>query len=189
MMTNFKIDDMTKKIISFGASNSTKSINRILASYAAKALTKVEFELLDLNDFEMPIYSADREAESGIPELAHQFKALIENSDGILISFAEHNGAYSVAYKNIYDWVSRIESNVWGNRPMFLMATSPGGYGGKSVLAMAKARYERANEKEICTFSLPSFFENFSVEEGIKDENLRSEFFDLLSQFESNLLK
>lgn len=180
---------MKKKIIAFGASNSTKSINRILAHYASSELKNVEFELLDLNDFEMPIYSADRETESGIPELAHKFKKLIVNSDGILISFAEHNGAYSVAYKNIYDWVSRIESNVWGNRPMFLMATSPGGYGGKSVLAMAESRYERANEKKICAFSLPSFYENFSHEKGIKGEELKTDFFDLLNQFESNVLK
>ena len=180
---------MTKKIIAFGASNSSISINRIFADYTSKQLKQVDFELLDLNDFEMPIYSYDRENESGIPDLAHQFKALIEGSDGIIISFAEHNGAYSAAFKNIYDWVSRIESNVWGNRPMLLMATSPGGYGGKTVLAMSKARYERANEKEICIFSLPSFNENFSAEEGIKDESLRNEFFGLLSQFELNILK
>ena len=180
---------MTKKIISFGASNSSKSINRVLAHYASNELKNVDFELLDLNDYEMPIYSADREAESGIPKLAHQFKALLESSDGIMVSFAEHNGAYSVAYKNIYDWVSRIESNVWGNRPMFLMATSPGGYGGKSVLAMAKARYERANEKLILDYSLPSFYENFSNEEGIKDGELKTEFFKLLSQFEEEVLK
>jgi NAD(P)H-dependent FMN reductase len=180
---------MTKKIIALGASNSSISINRIFAEYASKQLKQVDFELLDLNDFEMPIYSYDRENISGIPDLAHQFKALIEGSDGILISFAEHNGAYSTAFKNIYDWVSRIESNVWGNRPMLLMATSPGGYGGKSVLAMSIARYERANEKVILNFSLPSFNENFSAEEGIKDETLRNEFFDLLSQFELNVLK
>ncbi len=180
---------MTKKIIAFGASNSSISINRIFAEYASKQLKQVNFELLDLNDFEMPIYSYDRENISGIPDLAHQFKALIEGSSGILISFAEHNGAYSTAFKNIYDWASRIESKVWGNRPMLLMATSPGGYGGKSVLAMAKERYERANEKEICTFSFPLFHENFSTDEGIKDENLRIELFDLLSQFESNILK
>ncbi len=180
---------MRKKIIAFGASNSSTSINRELADYASKQLKQLDVELLDLNDFEMPIYSVDREAKMGIPDLAHQFKTHIENCNGILISFAEHNGAYSVAFKNIYDWVSRIESNVWGNRAMFLMATSPGGYGAKSVLNMSNARYERANNKEICTFSLPSFYENFSEEEGIKDEILRIEFFELLSQFEANVLK
>ena len=178
---------MTKKIVSLGASNSSKSINRILAHYASKELQNVDFELLDLNDYEMPIYSADRENESGIPELAHRFKALILDTDGILISFAEHNGAYSAAYKNIYDWVSRIESDVWGNKPMFLMATSPGGYGGKSVLAMATARYERANNKPILNFSLPSFYENFSNEEGIKDAELLKEFQTQLKRFEESL--
>ncbi|MCZ4696383.1 NAD(P)H-dependent oxidoreductase [Ancylomarina euxinus] len=178
---------MKKKIISLGASNSTKSINRTLAHYASKELKNVDFELLDLNDYEMPIYSADREAESGIPELAHQFKALILEADGILISFAEHNGAYSAAYKNIYDWVSRIESDVWGNKPMLLMATSPGSYGGKSVLAMATARYERANKKPILNFSLPSFYENFSNEEGIKDSSLREEFYTELKRFQEVL--
>lgn len=178
---------MTKKVISFGASNSSKSINRALAHYASNELENIEYELLDLNDFEMPIYSADRENETGIPELAHQFKALILDADGILISFAEHNSAYSVAYKNIYDWVSRIESDVWGNKPMFLMATSPGGYGGKSVLAMATARYERSNDKPILNFSLPSFYENFSNEEGIKDIGLREEFYTHLKQFQEAL--
>jgi len=178
---------MRKHIIAFGASNSTKSINRILAHYASKELKNIDFELLDLNDFEMPIYSADREDESGIPDLAHQFKALIRDADGILISFAEHNGAYSAAFKNIYDWVSRIESNVWGDKPMLLMATSPGGFGGKSVLAIAIARYERANTQPIFRFSLPSFYENFSNEEGIKDAELLKEFRIQLNNFEKAL--
>jgi len=180
---------MTKKIISFGASNSSTSINRELAHYASKQLKNAEFELLDLNDFEMPIYSSDRENEAGIPDLAHKFKALILDADGILISFAEHNSAYSAAFKNIYDWVSRIESDVWGNKPMFLMATSPGGYGGKSVLAMATARYRRANKKPIFNFSLPSFNENFSEEIGIKDEALKNVFFEMLNQFEKALIE
>ena len=70
---------------------------------------------------------------------------------------------------------------------MFLMATSPGGYGGKSVLSMAKARYGHANDKVILSFSLPSFYENFSNEEGIKDTNLREEFQTQLKQFEEAL--
>ncbi|MEO0877483.1 MAG: NAD(P)H-dependent oxidoreductase, partial [Bacteroidota bacterium] len=65
---------MKKKILAFGASNSRNSINKQLASYAAGQLTDATITLLDLNDFEMPIYSIDREKESGIPQLAEQFK-------------------------------------------------------------------------------------------------------------------
>jgi len=99
---------MTKKILAFGASNSKASINKQLANYAANQLTEVEVTLLDLNDFEMPIYSIDREQAGGIPQLAKDFKQQIQEADGILISFAEHNGAYTAAFKNIYDWMSGI---------------------------------------------------------------------------------
>jgi chromate reductase len=176
-----------KKIIAFGASNSKQSTNKTLANFAAQKLSDIEYELIDLNDFEMPIYSIDREQESGIHKLARRFKELIKSADGIIISFAEHNGAYSVAFKNIYDWVSRIEQNVWNNKPMLLMATSPGARGGASVLNLASSNFKYANSNTIATFSLPSFYENFSVEEGIKDEGLEKLFKEQLNQFNQAL--
>ncbi len=57
----------------------------------------------------MPPYSTDREKE-GIPEKAHAFKAALNRADGIIISFAEHNGAYTTAFKNVFDWISRLEN-------------------------------------------------------------------------------
>ena len=68
---------MSQKVIAFGASNSRNSINKKLATFAANQLSDAEITILDLNDFEMPIYSIDREEENGIPDLAKQFKALI----------------------------------------------------------------------------------------------------------------
>ena len=94
---------MTKKILAFGASNSRNSINKQLANYAAQQLTNATITLLDLNDFEMPIYSIDREKESGIPKLAEEFKQHVLDADGIIISLAEHNGAYTAAFKNVMD--------------------------------------------------------------------------------------
>ena len=136
-----------KKIIAFGASNSKHSINKTLANYTANQIVNAEVKLLDLNDFEMPIFSIDRENENGIHELALQFKQEIIQADGIVISFAEHNGAYSAAFKNIYDWVSRIEGNIWESKPLFLLTTSPGGRGGKSVLELAHSRYHLGYKK------------------------------------------
>jgi chromate reductase, NAD(P)H dehydrogenase (quinone) len=150
-----------KKIIVFGASNSRQSINKKLAIYAAGQLSNFEIEALDLNDYEMPIFSVDKESENGIHPLALKFKEKLKTADGFLISFAEHNGAYTAAYKNIYDWVSRIEKSFWGDKPLFLMATSPGARGGKSVLEMAYNRYSFTNKGEIVQFSLPSFNDNF----------------------------
>ena len=172
-----------KKILVFAASNSRNSINKKLVKYTANRLKNITQAFLDLNDFEMPIYSIDRENETGIPNLAIQFKEEIKNCDGIIISFAEHNGAYTVAFKNIFDWISRIGKNVWEDKPMFLLATSPGGWGGKSVLQMASMRFRRANSNKIVEFSLPSFNQNFSDSEGILDTGLKKEFEIQLEEF------
>ena len=176
-----------KKIIAFGASNSRQSINKTLATFAANQLNEIDIKILDLNDFEMPIYSIDRENENGIHTLAQQFKQEIQDADGILISFAEHNGAYSTAFKNIYDWVSRMAPDVWEGKPMFLMATSPGEWGGKSVLTMAYERFSRRNSNTIVTFSLPSFSKKFSIELGIVNDGLKQEFDSKLALFSAAL--
>lgn len=127
------------KILAFAASNSRNSINRKLVGYAADRLHQmtpgVRVKTLDLNDYEMPIYSADREAQDGIPALAHKFFDLIGAADAVLVSFAEHNGSTTAAWKNIFDWMSRIDKKVWQGKPLVMLAASPGGRGGANVLA------------------------------------------------------
>ena len=112
------------KILAFGASSSKKSINKRFAVYVAHCVPNADVNVLDLNDYEMPIYSIDRENEDGIPDLAYTFKEQFKNSDAVVISFAEHNATYTSAFKNIFDWISRIDKNIWHNKPMFLLATS-----------------------------------------------------------------
>jgi len=157
---------MRKKIIAFAASNSSRSINKQLVSYAAGLLADVEVEILDLNDFELPLFSVDREDQLGQPDLAHAFLQKIDNSDGIIISFAEHNGCYSAAYKNIYDWASRIKPEVYQDKPMVLLATSPGGRGGKSVLDLALSQIPRFGGQIKASVSVPMFAENFNSDSG-----------------------
>jgi len=178
---------MMKKLIAFGASNSQNSINKSFATFAAKLVKGAAVKLIDLNDYEMPIFSVDREDENGIHQLAFQFKQEIIDCDGIIISFAEHNGAYSAAFKNIYDWVSRIAPDVWEGKPMYLLATAPGAHGGKSVLEIAFNRFSRRNKDTIFTFSLPEFGKNFSLQDGITDRILEEEFMNGLQKFEQAL--
>jgi NAD(P)H-dependent FMN reductase len=178
---------MRRQIIAFGASNSKKSINKKLAYFAANQISDARVNLLDLNHFEMPIFSVDRELELGVPALAYEFKEQIKDVAGIIISFAEHNGAYSAAFKNIFDWISRIESDVWFNKPMFLLATSPGKHGGKTVLELAVNKFKRMNNNVIFSFSLPSFNDNFSKDTGITDKTLLQMFNKQLALFELSL--
>ncbi len=158
---------MNKKVIAFGASNSSRSINKKLATYASGLLADVEVEILDLNDYELPLFSVDRENEMGQPELAQAFLKKITDCDGIIISFAENNGSYSVAYKNLYDWVSRIQPKVYQDQPMVLLSTSPGGRGGQSVLELALSQMPRFGGQVKASVSVPSFGENFDLESGV----------------------
>lgn len=163
------------KVLAFGASSSKTSINKSFATYAANLIPNAEVEVLDLNDYELPLFSTDKEAEIGQPELAQQFFAKIGNADAIVISFAEHNGSYTAAYKNLFDWTSRIDMKVFQNKPMLLLATSPGPGGASSVLAAAKgsAPFFAADVKG--DFSLPSFYDNFDLEaHTLKSEELTS---------------
>jgi len=177
---------MKKRIIAFGASSSRNSINKQLASWAVSQLIDVEVNLLDLNDYEMPIFSMDKEQETGIPQLAHDFKDQLRNADGIVISLAEHNGSFSAAFKNIFDWASRIEKSMWLDKPMFLLATSPGARGGKSVLTGAINDFPHRGGNVVASFSLPSFGQNFS-EEGIVGDELKREFEEQLEAFSEAL--
>ena len=176
-----------KQIVAFGASSSKKSINKDLASYAALAIENANVLILDLNDFEMPIYSIDYENDHGIPEKAFKFKEKIKTADGIIISFAEHNSVYTAAFKNIFDWISRIEKVVWYNKPMFLLSTSDGDRGAKTVLQIAHNRMSFGNPHKIPTFSLPNFKMNFDKNKGITDNHLNDEFQKALKVFISNL--
>ena len=133
-----------------------------------------DVEILDLNDFDVPLFGVDLESEMGHPQNAIKFLEHIRNADGILVSLAEHNGAYSSVFKNLFDWMSRVEQKTFMEKPMLLMATSPGGRGGASVLAIAKDRFPRHNAKIIAEYSLPSFGSNFS-DEKIVNEDLNNE--------------
>lgn len=175
------------KIVAFGASSSIQSINKKLAAWASGQVQGAEINLLDLNDFEMPIYSMDKEQASGIPEKAQQFKAAIREADGVLISFAEHNGSYSTAFKNIFDWMSRLEKPIWADKPMFLLSSSPGPRGGQSVLATASGSFPHQGGKVVASFSLPSFGQNFDSEHGIIGDDLKSQFVDQLTLFKKAL--
>lgn len=173
---------MNKKVIAFGASNSSRSINKKLVTYASGLLDGVDVEILDLNDYELPLFSVDREDEMGQPEFAQAFLKKITDCDGIIISFAENNGSYSVAYKNLYDWVSRIQPKVYQDQSMVLLSTSPGGRGGQSVLELALSQIPRFGGQVKASVSVPSFGENFDVDAGlITNENIAQQIWEAVN--------
>ena len=163
------------KLVAFAASSSRQSINKQLVSYAASLVESARCEILDLNDYELPLFSVDREAELGHPRLAADFLNKLGEADALMVSFAEHNGAYSAAFKSLFDWCSRIDTKVWQNKPMLMLATSPGARGGAGVLATALNSAPHFGGDVKASLSVPSFGTNFDTEKGeLTDAGLRA---------------
>ncbi len=177
---------MTKNIVTIGGSNSKKSINKVLAEYAGGLLKNVTLTKIDLNNFEMPLFSVDIEEEQGFSEGVKKLNELVEKADGFVISLAEHNGAYSTAFKNVFDWLSRINGKVWRNKPMILLATSPGERGGQTVLDIALGRFPYMGGNIVGSMPFPSFYENFK-DGDIVDEELKSNLLKLVENLENAL--
>jgi chromate reductase len=151
-----------KNIIAFAGSNSKTSINKQLITFAGSLVEKTSVEVLDLNDYDVPTYSVNLEQEAGLPEKAERLLDKIKTSDGLILSLAEHNGAYSAVFKSLFDWMSRIDVKLFNKKPMLLMSTSPGPRGAQTVFEIAENRFPNHDAHIVSKFRLPSFNENFN---------------------------
>ena len=176
------------KIIGFAGSNSLDSINKKLVRYVVSLFKSTDVSILDLNDFEVALFRKDREEESGIPSKIKKFANELASADLIVVSLAENNGSYNAAFKNIYDWNSRIPNHkMFQDKPVLLMATSPGQRGGKSVLEDAENHFPRQGANLMGVFSLPNFNDNFDEEQmKVVDSDKNAELQALIQKIESD---
>ncbi len=161
-------------IVAFAGSNSSRSINGTLVAYAARLIESGEIpglddakvDILDLNDYEMPLFGVDRQERDGIPAAAGEFLAKIREADAIIISFAEHNGSYTVAFKNVFDWASRVDAKVYSSKPTVMLATSPGPGGGRFVLETATTQAPYRGAELRGSLFIPRFSDAFDADQG-----------------------
>jgi chromate reductase len=100
----------------------------------------------------------------------------------IVVSFAEHNGSYSAAYKNIFDWASRIEKAVYQNKPIAVLSTSPGPGGASSVLAQAVNSMPFFKGRVIGSLSVPSFYD-VMIDGEIANASIKQALLDIVAKF------
>ncbi|WP_372802040.1 NADPH-dependent FMN reductase [Lutibacter sp.] len=175
-----------KNIITLGGSSSRNSINKQLAEYVGELVNNVTLIKIDLNEFEMPLFSVDIEAKQGFSEGTKKLNELFEKADGFIISLAEHNGAYSAAFKNTFDWLSRVEAKVFRNKPLILLSTSPGVRGGQSVLEIALNRFPYHNANIVGSLAFPSFNENFNNGQ-VTNMELKQKLLSVVQKFENTI--
>jgi len=171
------------KIIAFAGSNSSNSINYQLVRYTCDLVTGHNIQLLNLARFPFPMFSVDLEKQKGYSNSLIEFRDDIAASQGMILSVNEYNSGPSAYYKNVLDWLSRVERNFLDNTKLLLMSTSPGKRGGLSSLAYSEQQLPRFGAEIMATFSMPSFYENFDPADGIKDPDLKKAHAQALEAF------
>ncbi|MDY7026091.1 MAG: NAD(P)H-dependent oxidoreductase [Pseudomonadota bacterium] len=171
------------RVLAFGASYSKQSINRQFATYVAKQFVNDDVEVVDLNRFSAPLFTVDVEAQGHYPDGVYEFVSWVEAADFIIISMAEHNGSYTAAFKNLFDWSSRLDSKIFKGAKVLLLSTSPGERGAASVMAQALDRFPRHGADIVDHFSLPSFNDNFDSEIGVTHPELKSQLDEIIAKY------
>ncbi|MGS2760812.1 NADPH-dependent FMN reductase [Sinomicrobium sp. M5D2P9] len=171
-------------ILAFAGSNSSTSINYELVKYTVSEIKNIPVQQLNMANCPFPMYSEDLEREKGFSNSLVELNEDIKKSDGVIISVNEHNGNPSAYFKNLIDWLSRLDRQFMAGKKVFLMSTSPGRAGGQHSLAKIQDTIPRFGAEVVATFSLPSFGHNFSREEKeITDSELKEEHRKALDTF------
>jgi len=174
-------------ILAFAGSNSSTSVNFKLVKYTSSQVSGHEVNLLNMANHTFPMYSEDREKQLGFPEAIVEIKKRFAAVDALIISVNEHNGGPSAFFKNLLDWLSRLDRSHLENTIVLLMSTSPGKRGAIGAHEYIKNTLPRVGAKVVSTFSLPSFYANFDVEKGIVDTELSRSHAMALESFISEL--
>lgn len=173
-----------KKILFFAGSNSSKSINHKLVSFAASQFAGQSIEVIKLTDYELPLFGEDIEREKGYSVDLKMLYNKIKEADALVISVNEHNGMVSAYFKNTMDWLSRLDRHFLEGKKVLLMSTSNGKRGGASALEYTKNILPRFGATVVESFSFPSYSENFSEEtNSISNEVLMLGFTDVIQNF------
>lgn len=138
--------DRPLSIVGFATSNRRGSLNRLLLRRAMDAVeqvegVEVETDVLDLRVHPLPLYDADQQARDGVPTSAQAIHDRIAEADALLVANPEYNRGYPALFKNVVDWVSRIDMFVFHRRYVGLLSATPGKGGGRRGLEHTRALF------------------------------------------------
>lgn len=136
---------MPPKILVFAGSIRAGSFNARLAALAAKelALAGADVTRISLEDYPLPLYDGDSEAQSGAPDHARKLKQMMAGHAGVFIASPEYNASLTPLLKNTIDWISRVRERgepplaVFKNRAFAIGGASNSPYGAlRSLMAL-----------------------------------------------------
>lgn len=166
------------KILAFAGSGRKDSVNKKVVAVAAKGAEEAgaTVTIINIEDFNMPMFDEDLEADQGMPAGAQAFKELLISHDGFLIASPEYNSSYSSLFKNAIDWASRKTGDetpmaAYKGKVAGIMAASPGALGGMRVLVTLRMLLENIGTMVLPTQkAVGGAFKLFDEQGNITDE-------------------
>jgi chromate reductase len=164
------------KLVALSGSTRKDSLNKKLLAVVVEMVKRsgVDVEIVDLSQYDMPIYNGDIEA-SGMPINASKLHAIFKSADGFIIASPEYNSSSSPLVKNVIDWVSRPQNgdnalSAFIGKTALLISASMGNLGG--IRGIYQLRFILEN---IMVNVLPNVFalplaHNFLNDNTISDE-------------------
>ena len=154
----------------------TKKLAR-LAQHIASA-NGIEGVFVDLRDYPMPLYEGDLETEQGPPLKAVEFRALLEEYQGVFVATPEYNASMPPLLKNTLDWVTRVRRKgengleVYRSRVFAISGASPGYYGAMRSLLQLRLVFEVGLGATVIPqqLALPRAGDAFEEDGRLKDE-------------------
>jgi chromate reductase len=161
------------------------SHNTRLATVAAEAMRSLggETTAATIGDFDMPLYTARREAE-GFPDGACRLRQQVREHDAVVLAAPEFNASISGPVKNMIDWLSRFRPQPFNETHMLLLSASPSLVGGNRGLWALRVPLEHLSARVYPDmFSLAQAHHAFTPDGGLADEVLQRRLSHVLAGF------
>ncbi len=112
------------------------SMNRKLVAAMADIFTATgaNAHIINLSDYDMPLYNGDYENKHGVPDTARKLIEVLTGCDGVFIATPEYNGCMPPLLKNTIDWMSRVGLEQFAGPVYGIGAASPGPLSGIMAL-------------------------------------------------------
>jgi chromate reductase, NAD(P)H dehydrogenase (quinone) len=180
MTTSPLTDDIRLLVIAGSARAGSLSLRLATAASALASDAGTSVTTLDLRALQLPLYDGDIEAATGVPDGASRLVEAIHAADAMLVVTPEYNGFPTPLLINAFDWLSRTPAQgtrpnglaVTANKPVALLAASPGPLGGLRSMNYLRQYLQMAFAMIVAPqqFALGRAHEAFDAQGALKDE-------------------
>lgn len=159
------------KSLIFAGSNASDSINQEVAQQLVNIVEDSEY--IDLRKLDIAMYNRDMETNGiGFPVDIIMLHKKIKEYDRLIICTPEYNGDFSSFFKNILDWISRIDYLFLADKEIELICASTGKLGGPSVRMKGKDILQFLGAATVNDYAIKSYNHTDDIELLLRSFNL-----------------